>query len=268
MGAALRAAGCRVLYFAAYRKPQDVFHRQALEAAADTVVWCCEAARGIAPERPQDRAFRGNVVQALQAHGLRVALVPEHLRAWCLTAGRAPQAHEQAAIAAEQDRQIDAARASGVDVVVADTTGVVVAAYSAHYFADVGLWPAALQRQRTVDLTLTPATADLDPAAYGRGLGCAGWTGAADGWLAQAYGEATHKGAVCGLGPRLTDNTVGAPQDLGFGAADAESKSLTIRVRCARHFARVRAGAPERPCPVYTCYAAGAVWPVHRGGAR
>lgn len=94
------------------------------------------------------------LVQALQAHGLRVALVPEHLRAWCLAAGRAPQAHEQAAIAAEQDRQIDAARASGVDVVVADTTGVVVAAYSAHYFADDGLWPAALQRQRNVDLTL------------------------------------------------------------------------------------------------------------------
>ncbi len=94
------------------------------------------------------------LVQALQAHGLRVALVPEHLRAWCLTAGRAPQAHEQAAIAAEQDRQIDAARASGVDVVVADTTGVVVAAYSAHYFADDSLWPAALQRQRNVDLTL------------------------------------------------------------------------------------------------------------------
>lgn len=94
------------------------------------------------------------LVQALQAHGLRVALVPEHLRAWCLAAGRAPQAHEQAAIAAEQDRQIDAARASGVDVVVADTTGVVVAAYSTHYFADDSLWPAALQRQRTVDLTL------------------------------------------------------------------------------------------------------------------
>ncbi len=94
------------------------------------------------------------LVQALQAHGLRVALVPEHLRAWCLAAGRAPQAHEQAAIAAEQDRQIDAARASGVDVVVADTTGVVVAAYSAHYFADDSLWPAALQRQRNVDLTL------------------------------------------------------------------------------------------------------------------
>lgn len=94
------------------------------------------------------------LTQALQAHGLRVALVPEHLRGWCLAAGRAPQAHEQAAIAAEQDRQIAAARESGVDVVVADTTGLVVAAYSAHYFADDGLWPDALQRQRGIDLTL------------------------------------------------------------------------------------------------------------------
>lgn len=94
------------------------------------------------------------LTQALQAHGLRVALVPEHLRAWCLAAGRAPQAHEQAAIATEQDRQIDVARKSGVDVVVADTTGVVVAAYSAHYFADDGLWADALEQQRSIDLAL------------------------------------------------------------------------------------------------------------------
>ena len=94
------------------------------------------------------------LTQALQAHGLRVALVPEHLRAWCMAAGRAPHAHEQVAIAAEQDRQIATARESGVDVVVADTTGLVVAAYSAHYFADDALWPDALQRQRGIDLTL------------------------------------------------------------------------------------------------------------------
>ena len=91
---------------------------------------------------------------ALQAHGLRVALVPEHLRAWCMAAGRAPLAHEQADIAAEQDRQIATALQGGADVVVADTTGLVVAAYSAHYFADDTLWPDALQRHRRADLTL------------------------------------------------------------------------------------------------------------------
>lgn len=67
IGAALRAAGCRVLYFAAYRKPEDLFDRPAVEAAADVVVWCCEAPVGIMPGRPQDRAWRGNIVQAMQA---------------------------------------------------------------------------------------------------------------------------------------------------------------------------------------------------------
>lgn len=94
------------------------------------------------------------LVRALQAHGLRVALVPEHLRLWCEAAGRAPHAYEQAAIAAEQDRQIEAARQGPVDVVVADTTGLVVAAYSAHYFADDRLWPDTLACQRSIDLTL------------------------------------------------------------------------------------------------------------------
>jgi NADPH-dependent glutamate synthase beta subunit-like oxidoreductase/NAD(P)H-flavin reductase len=67
IGKALRAAGCRVLYFAAYRRAQDVFHREALEAAADLVVWCCETDPVIVPGRPQDRAWRGNVVQAMLA---------------------------------------------------------------------------------------------------------------------------------------------------------------------------------------------------------
>lgn len=94
------------------------------------------------------------LTQALRAHGLRVMQVPEHLRAWCEAAGRAPLAHEQSALAAEQDRQIHAAMADAVDVVVADTTGLVVAAYSAHYFADDSLWARALQQQRGIDLTL------------------------------------------------------------------------------------------------------------------
>lgn len=94
------------------------------------------------------------LTQSLQAHGLRVALVPEHLRTWCEAAGRAPLAHEQTALAAEQNRQISTAMDSGVDVVVADTTGLVVAAYSAHYFADESLWHSALAFQRMADLNL------------------------------------------------------------------------------------------------------------------
>lgn len=91
---------------------------------------------------------------ALQQQGLRCTGVPEHLRRWCETAGRAPLAHEQAAIAAEQTRQIQLAQAAGGDVVIADTTALMVAAYSELYFQDHTLWPAALAAQRGLGLTL------------------------------------------------------------------------------------------------------------------
>jgi HTH-type transcriptional regulator, transcriptional repressor of NAD biosynthesis genes len=90
-----------------------------------------------------------------QAHGLRTHLVPEHLRTWCEAKGRAPLAHEQAALADEQDRRIQAAlQAPGVDVVVADTTALQVAAYNALYFDDTSLIAPALEAQRRFDLTL------------------------------------------------------------------------------------------------------------------
>ncbi len=88
---------------------------------------------------------------ALATHGIRALLVDEHLRAWCEQAGRAPQADEQAGIAAEQARRIEAANA---EVVIADTTALVVAAYSELYFDDRSLWPAAIAAQRRIGLTL------------------------------------------------------------------------------------------------------------------
>ena len=39
-----------------------------IEAAADIVVWCCDEAPGFAPRRPQDRAYVGNVVDAMRAY--------------------------------------------------------------------------------------------------------------------------------------------------------------------------------------------------------
>ena len=39
-----------------------------IEAAADVVVWCCDEAPGFAPTRPQDRAFVGNIVEAMRAY--------------------------------------------------------------------------------------------------------------------------------------------------------------------------------------------------------
>ena len=68
IGRAMRAAGCRVLYFAGYRSSADVFKRQDLENAADALVWCTDSAPAPLPGRPQDRQFVGNVVQALDAY--------------------------------------------------------------------------------------------------------------------------------------------------------------------------------------------------------
>ncbi|HEX5130402.1 MAG TPA: FAD-dependent oxidoreductase, partial [Usitatibacter sp.] len=52
IGAALRAAGSRVLYFAGYKKLQDRYKVAEIEAAADEVVWCCDEAPGFQPTRP------------------------------------------------------------------------------------------------------------------------------------------------------------------------------------------------------------------------
>ncbi|WP_430231903.1 FAD-dependent oxidoreductase [Nitrosomonas communis] len=69
IGAAARAAGCRVLYFAGYKKLVDRYKVAEIEAAADTIVWCCDEAPGFAPSRPGDFNFVGNIVQAMVAYG-------------------------------------------------------------------------------------------------------------------------------------------------------------------------------------------------------
>jgi len=68
IGAALRAAGSRVLYFAGYRSLQDRYKVEEIERAADAIVWCCDEAPGFSATRPQDRAFVGNIVQGMAAY--------------------------------------------------------------------------------------------------------------------------------------------------------------------------------------------------------
>jgi len=68
IGAAFRAAGSKVLYFAGYKKVVDRYKVAEIEAAADLVVWCCDEAPGFAPGRPQDRSFVGNIVDAMRAY--------------------------------------------------------------------------------------------------------------------------------------------------------------------------------------------------------
>lgn len=69
IGQAFRAAGSRVLYFAGYKKHIDRYKVEEIEAAADVVVWCCDESPGFEPGRPQDAAFVGNIVQAMEAYG-------------------------------------------------------------------------------------------------------------------------------------------------------------------------------------------------------
>jgi NADPH-dependent glutamate synthase beta subunit-like oxidoreductase/NAD(P)H-flavin reductase len=69
IGAATRAAGSKVIYFAGYKALQDRYKVEEIERAADVIVWCCDEAPGFAPTRPQDKSFVGNIVQAMAAYG-------------------------------------------------------------------------------------------------------------------------------------------------------------------------------------------------------
>ncbi len=70
IGAATRAAGSKVIYFAGYKAVRDRYKVPDIEQAADVIIWCCDEAPGFAPnpERPQDRSFVGNIVQAMLAY--------------------------------------------------------------------------------------------------------------------------------------------------------------------------------------------------------
>ncbi|WP_295643378.1 ATP-binding protein [uncultured Methylibium sp.] len=93
------------------------------------------------------------LAQRLQARGLRSAVVAEVLREFCERAGRTPRPDEQAGIADEQWRRIEVARREA-DVVVADTTPLMIAVYSDYVFGDTALYDAALARQRQCTHTL------------------------------------------------------------------------------------------------------------------
>jgi NAD(P)H-flavin reductase len=71
IGKALRAAGNKVIYFAGYKKPTDVFKVKEIEAASDVIVWAVDPAPGIQPiptTRPQDKFCIGNIVEAIEAY--------------------------------------------------------------------------------------------------------------------------------------------------------------------------------------------------------
>ena len=108
----------------------------------------------------------GELAQHLHRQGRSVAVVPEVLREWCEREQRTPRPEEQLAIAQEQERRVDAA-AAGAQVVIADTTALMVAIYSAMLFEDGTLYRFALARQRSYSLTLVTG---LDLPWVGDGL--------------------------------------------------------------------------------------------------
>jgi nicotinamide riboside kinase len=96
------------------------------------------------------------IAAALSAHGRRVTQVTEALREFCALHARTPRQDEQMALAQEQARRIDAA-AKEAEVVVADTTALMIAVYSELVFADRSLYAFAEAEQGRIDLTLLTA---------------------------------------------------------------------------------------------------------------
>ena len=87
--------------------------------------------------------------------GLRCAVVDEYLREWCEHHRRTPRIDEQQGIALEHARRIDAAAAQpGLDVLVCDTTPLMVAVYSDMLFEDRSLDGIARACQQRMDSTL------------------------------------------------------------------------------------------------------------------
>ena len=93
---------------------------------------------------------------ALATPTCRVALVGEYLREFCDARGRTPLRDEQPHIAAEQTRRIEAAAADH-DIVIADTTALMIAVYSDQVFGDTSLYAEAQAAHARCDLTLLTA---------------------------------------------------------------------------------------------------------------
>jgi len=64
----MREKGNRVIYFAGYKKGEDLFKREEVEEGTDQVIWSTDMGAEIPPHRPQDRHFRGNIVQSVLSY--------------------------------------------------------------------------------------------------------------------------------------------------------------------------------------------------------
>ncbi|NBW49744.1 MAG: ATPase [Betaproteobacteria bacterium] len=92
---------------------------------------------------------------SMREAGADVVVVDEYLREWCATRMRTPQAHEQAAIAHEQTRRIQATESV---TVIADTTALMTAIYSDVLFQDPSHYAQGLEDIRRFHHVLVTAT--------------------------------------------------------------------------------------------------------------
>jgi NADPH-dependent glutamate synthase beta subunit-like oxidoreductase/NAD(P)H-flavin reductase len=65
---AMKEKNNRVIYFAGYKNGADLFKREEIENFTDQVIWATDYGKEIIPRRPQDKHFRGNIVQAMLAY--------------------------------------------------------------------------------------------------------------------------------------------------------------------------------------------------------
>jgi NAD(P)H-flavin reductase len=65
---AMKEKNNRVIYFAGYKNGADLFKREEIENSTDQVIWATDYGEEIIPRRPQDKHFRGNIVQAMLAY--------------------------------------------------------------------------------------------------------------------------------------------------------------------------------------------------------
>ena len=127
-------------------------------------------------------------------------VVPEYLREFCAQQRRTPRRDEQAGIAAEQTRRIEAAAQSHA-LVIADTSALMIAVYSDLVFGDTALYPDAEAAHARCDLTLVTAL-DLPWRADGLQRDGPHVREPVDAKLRAALGRAgTSYSVVCGHGP-------------------------------------------------------------------
>jgi nicotinamide riboside kinase len=98
----------------------------------------------------------GELGFAFATRGRSVTVVGEVLREFCDREARTPRRDEQVAIAEAQMQRVEVAAAEA-EIVIADTTALMIAVYSDLLFGDTSLYAFAEAEQRRCDLTLLTA---------------------------------------------------------------------------------------------------------------